>query len=186
MPYLPPASEPHALTRRIVVSSQPPSTTAGTAWSVSSGQHPSPLLEYWQVIRGNFALISTLAIVGLAAGWVVATLQRPLYQAKVTLDIRSLNASFLDPRDTSSAGATDSVLPESYIQTELRILQSDSIQRRALAKIPIPPDMIGRRPDPPFWQAPLDWLRPKSMPMKELVADAGNRRPGWTAGRHGL
>jgi polysaccharide biosynthesis transport protein len=138
------------------------------------GSQPRQSSEYWQVIGGNFILICSLAVVGVLAGWFAATLQRPLYQAKTALDIRSLNENFLNPRDGAATGTTESVLPESYIQTEIKILQSDSIRKRALSQLKAPPQIQKPAIDGFSWQSVLDWLKP-AVPMKDLFADAGRR-----------
>ena len=91
------------------------------------------------------------------------------------LDIRSLNENFLNPRDGSSTGTTDSVLPESYIQTEIKILSSDSIRNRAVKQIPAPQAPAQASLNVPFWQAPLEWVRPARPSYAALIADAGRR-----------
>lgn len=137
-------------------------------------KRPGQFAEYWRVIRTHFVLICLLALTGVLAGWLAVTLQRPLYQAKTALDIRSLNENFLNPREGAATGTTDSVLPESYIQTEIKILQSESILQRALDQLKPPPEIAKPAADAPFWQPALDWLKPR-IPMKDLIADAGRR-----------
>jgi succinoglycan biosynthesis transport protein ExoP len=137
-------------------------------------KRPSQFPEYWRVIRSHFVLIFSLVLVGVLAGWLATMLQRPLYQAKTALDIRSLNENFLNPREGAATGTTESVLPESYIQTEIKILSSESLRQRALSQIKPPPEIANPNTNPPFWQSALDWLKPR-VAMKSLIADAGRR-----------
>lgn len=135
---------------------------------------PRQLVEYWSVIRSNLLLLGLLAFAGLVAGWLAMTVQRPLYRAKTALDIRSLNENFLNPREGSSTGTTQSILPESYIQTEIKILQSDSIRQRALKKLAAPQELPKPATEGGIWRSVLEWLKPR-IPMKDLIADAGRR-----------
>src|SRR5665213_1476836 len=116
MKYLPPRRDPIvpvSSRARVPVSGDPP-----PYYPVSPQRQ---LVEYWSVIRSNLLLLGLLALAGLVAGWLAMTVQRPLYRAKTALDIRSLNENFLNPREGSSTGTTQSILPESYIQTEIKI-----------------------------------------------------------------
>src|SRR5271155_4018985 len=128
MPYLSPNSDPN---QRALASRQPTSYNSGISpeWSVSTVNSPGQFMEYWTVIRASFGWMCLLALVGMAFGWLYATLRRPMYEARTVLDIRSLNENFLNTHDTNTTGTTDSVLPESYIQTEIKILQSDSLKK---------------------------------------------------------
>ncbi len=174
MPNFPPRSE---LGARPSIPRSPLSMRSGipSEFSVSTVRPPSQFLEYWQIIQRNLGWIGLLALIGMAAGWLFATSQRPMYQARTVLDIRSLNENFLNPREGSSAGTTESVLPESYIQTEIKILQSDSIRKRALDKLSFPQQAPDQRSDLPFWRSIAGWFRPARVPFKDLIADAGRR-----------
>src|SRR5271170_2050555 len=137
MAYLPPQADPGggALVPRMPTVRH---STMPAEWSVSTVSPPSQFLEYCRIIRSNLGRICLLALMGVAAGFVYASLQRPLYEARIVLDIRSLNENFLNPRESSATGTTENVLPEAYIQTEIKILQSDSVRKRALEKLSAP------------------------------------------------
>lgn len=174
MAYSPPYPDPDARSLAPRGRPQTPSLISG-AGSGSATHGPSQLVEYWHVLRDNYLWVCSLALLGLAIGWVVAKVQQPMYQARTELDIRSLNENFLNPRDGASTGTTESVLPQSYVETEIKILQSESIRKRALDKIPIPAEVPGQKTESSFWENPLEWLKPAPIPMKDLVADAGRR-----------
>jgi capsular exopolysaccharide synthesis family protein len=133
------------------------------------------LFEYWRVIRENLGWFCLLTAIGVALGWVAATLEPAMYQARTVLDIRSLNEDILSAREGSGVGTTDSVLPESYLQTEIKILQSDSLSKRALDRLPNPKQFAAPPVETPFWRSALGLLDPASIPRKQLLADAGKR-----------
>jgi capsular exopolysaccharide synthesis family protein len=89
-----------------------------------------------------------------------------------------LNENFLSSRDGSPIGTTNTaVLPESYIQTEIKILASDSLRDRALKR-------LGGFPEPPkapqpdsgsFWQSLFGHFKGDPISFKALALDAGRR-----------
>lgn len=161
-----------------------PLTLSGTVkpvlaadYSVAPSQPPSQFLEYWQVLRGNILWISLLAAIGTGLGWMVGFLQPSMYQAKTVLDIRSLNENFLNPREGTAIGTTGSVLPESYIQTEIKILSSDSLRKRALKQMAGAPQVV---PPPQaeggsVFHSLFKWLSPATVSYKVLAEDAARR-----------
>jgi succinoglycan biosynthesis transport protein ExoP len=136
---------------------------------------PSQLLEYWQVIRANFLFIVILASVGALVGWTVSLIRPSMYQARTVLDIRNLNENILTENASASIGTSGTVLPESYLQTEIKILQSDSIRKRAVDQLIKEKRPIGsQKVDPaPAWS--LGALDPGNIPFEKLVADAAGR-----------
>ena len=48
-------------------------------WASRGTRPPSQFLEYWNVIRANLLWIMAGALAGTAAGWGLATFQRPIY-----------------------------------------------------------------------------------------------------------
>ncbi|MBV9769502.1 MAG: polysaccharide biosynthesis tyrosine autokinase [Bryobacterales bacterium] len=128
-------------------------------------------------MRGNLAWISLVAVAGAGLGWLIATIRPSIYQARTVLDIRSLNENILNPRDGSPIGTSGSVLPESYIQTEIKILSSDSLRKRALARLPALQHPVGTpASDPPsWWRSFFGKFEPGSVPMKALAEDAARR-----------
>jgi succinoglycan biosynthesis transport protein ExoP len=172
MPHLPPYSDFGSQSLAPYVRPGTPPVIPGE-WVASRTNPPSQFLEYWRAIRGNLLWIFVLTLCGLALGWLFAANQRPLYEARTVLDIRSLNENFLNNQG-SSTGTTESVLPEAYIQTEIKILQSDSIRKRAVDKLSagIQP---GNQKRATFWLSALGWLARPSPSLTDLIVDAGRR-----------
>lgn len=171
MSTIPSNQNSRALAPTYAVNGGPPSNAV---YSVSSVAPPSQFAEYWLAIRRNIPLVVAGALLGTLAGSIIVVMQRPAYLAKAVLDIRSLNENFLNSGEASSTGPTQSVLPESYIQTEIKILQSQSIRDRAMLAIPGVKEKTAPPPKPSSspW---LSFLAPPSPSYAELVADAGRR-----------
>ena len=92
------------------------------------------LLEYWRILRRRKGTLILVAGLGAVIGFLVTIPQTPIYQARTSLEIVSLNQNFLNMKesnplsDSSSADATD-------IQTQIKILQSDSLLDRVVDKL---------------------------------------------------
>jgi uncharacterized protein involved in exopolysaccharide biosynthesis len=97
------------------------------------GNDGGQLIEYLHIIRRHILLILVWALIGIAAGALLSLLAAPMYRARTTLDIQQFNQDILNgkPQTNSNDGAP----AESYIQTEIKILQSESMVRRATAKL---------------------------------------------------
>ena len=175
MPFLPPRNSPNLPAPNTGYSR---ALSNGAGWTAASvSEPPSQILEYWRVIRANIGWISFLTLTGLALGWAVALIQPAMYQTRTILDIRSLNENFLNPREGTAMGTTGMVLPESYLQTEIKILQSDSLRKRAVDRLPILKQQPGMGQDEPpsFWRSALGLLNPAALPRKVLLDDAAKR-----------
>lgn len=176
MPYLPPQFNVEVQRTPVVNGVARPLPNRGD-WSAAPPEPPSQLLEYWQVMRANLGWICLLAAIGAGAGWLVASMKPAMYEAKTVLDIRSLNEDFLNPRDGSPVSNSGSVLPESYIQTEIKILSSDSLRKRALGHL----EGLKNPPKTPvdtsnsFWHTLFGQFEKKPVPLLDLAVDAARR-----------
>src|ERR1039458_2407030 len=95
---------------------------------VLNGEAPPLLLEYWHMLRRHKGTLLAIAFVGLLAGVLLTLPQTPVYQARTTLEIHSLNENFLNMRDvnaTSNEGGADPL--QTDLQTQINVLQSESV-----------------------------------------------------------
>lgn len=146
-------------------------------YSYPTGHEPrSQWLEYWEALHGKLVMVGLLAALGAGAGFLVAMLQHPLYRARTVLDIRNLDENLLNMRDGGAAtGVAATGLPESYLQTEIKILQSDSVLKRALERMP---KLHSKTPEQKYLLLFNGLLRvpePKQASLNDLVADASHR-----------
>jgi len=104
---------------------------------VQTGPFESPgtqdLLDYWHILWLNRRLILSFALLGLAIALVFSIIQQPVYRAHTSIAIQDLNEDFLNLKEGPTA--VNSTGPsESYFQTQVQILQSESLLVRVMEK----------------------------------------------------
>jgi polysaccharide biosynthesis transport protein len=91
------------------------------------------LLEYWRILRLNKFRVLRFALLGLLLALSFSFFQKPVYRAHTSFAIQDLNENFLnlkeDPTAINSTGPA-----ESYFQTQVQILQSESLLQRVTEK----------------------------------------------------
>jgi capsular exopolysaccharide synthesis family protein len=91
------------------------------------------LLEYWRILRLNKFLILRLALLGLGVALTLSIIQKSVYRARTSIAIQDLNENFLNLKgDTTAINPTGP--SESYFQTQVQILQSESLLQRVMEK----------------------------------------------------
>ncbi len=84
------------------------------------------------LFRHKFAIL-LFSIAGCALGILIALPQRPVYQARVSLEIQGRNEDFLNAKDVDPTAVNYSA--ESYLQTQIKILESQSLMDRVIRKL---------------------------------------------------
>jgi capsular exopolysaccharide synthesis family protein len=91
------------------------------------------LLEYSRIFRLYKFLILRCVLLGLLAALAFSMFQRPIYRAHTSITIQDLNENFMnlkeDPTSFNPVGPS-----ESYFQTQVQILQSESLLERVMDK----------------------------------------------------
>jgi polysaccharide biosynthesis transport protein len=91
------------------------------------------MLEYGRIFRLHKILILGFVLLGLLIALMFSLFQRPVYRAHTSVTIQDLNENFLnlkeDPTSRNAAGPTDS-----YFQTQVQILHSESVLGRVVDK----------------------------------------------------
>ena len=88
-----------------------------------------------------------LAILGGVAGYGYAWSQRPVYQAKLIMEVQSANENFMNLKDVDPTSGGNSA---ESLQTQLKILQSDSLFARVRKSMEMwAPQMRSVAPTPP-------------------------------------
>src|ERR1700691_2560630 len=86
------------------------------------------LLDYFDIARRHKGTLIVIAFAGLLTSILVTLPQTPVYQARASLEIRDLNENFLNMRDVNpTTNELGSSSAESDLQTQVKILQSDSV-----------------------------------------------------------
>jgi len=124
--YAPAPGVSHEMTRLICL--EPLDAGGGGGKADTSG-----MLELWQLLLDRKPLMLFMVVLGVIGGLVISVLQTPVYQARTTIEIQSLSESSLEPLTERDGGA--GTTPESYLQTQAKILQSASLRSRVVAKM---------------------------------------------------
>jgi succinoglycan biosynthesis transport protein ExoP len=177
MTYWPENPNCDPTSRDLVLRPSASSPGAVHAYQPQSTDKPrSQLLEYWDALRRKLVMVALLTAAGAGAGFLITMLQHPLYRARTVLDIRNLNENLLNMREGGAgAGFSGTGLPDSYLQTEIKILQSESVLKRALERMP---KVQQTTPEEKSLSLFSGWLHvpgPKQGSMSDLVADASHR-----------
>ncbi len=91
------------------------------------------LLEYWRILRRRKGTLIIGAVLGLLIGIVVTLPQTPIYQAGTTLEIQSVNQNFMDMQNVQQTVEGSGWNGTMDIQTQIKILQSESLLDRVMA-----------------------------------------------------
>ena len=142
---------------------------------VSSGFFPGVkpdagnLLEYWRILKRHKLTISLLSITGGVIGYLVTLPQPPIYQARTSLEIVGLNQNFLNAKESSPLNDGGMSSDSLDIQTQAKILQSDSLLDRVTEKVrPKLPDGP-KEEDDPAWRQVLNLPARKRTVEQELL-----------------
>jgi capsular exopolysaccharide synthesis family protein len=92
------------------------------------------LFNYWQIVRRHKGTIILTALIGMFAGSVFTLFQNPLYQSRTALEIQNSNDGLLNISQSNvMAQSAESTLFD--IQTQVKLLQSESLIKSTLAKL---------------------------------------------------
>jgi capsular exopolysaccharide synthesis family protein len=107
----------------------------------ANGPEVGGLLEYLSIIRRRKGTLILISVFGILAGLLISLPQTPIYQAKSSLEIQDMNDSFLNMNKlnpvSESSGNTTSLTD---IQTQIKILQSETLTDRVMEKLKVKPD----------------------------------------------
>jgi succinoglycan biosynthesis transport protein ExoP len=113
----------------------------------ASVDEPGSLPHFGRILRRHILSVLILCVLGIAAGMLVTKLLTPMYQARATLEIQSLNDNFLNMRHIDpTAPSSNANAMDSYIQTQVEILQSESLTERVLGELHMFEDRGAVRP----------------------------------------
>jgi succinoglycan biosynthesis transport protein ExoP len=99
---------------------------------------PDALLGYWRMLRRHKGTLLLFAFAGVLAAILITLSQTPVYRAQTNLEIKDLNAEFMNMKQltpvTDDSGGYNALAD---LQTQIRILQSETLAGRVLAKLKI-------------------------------------------------
>src|SRR6202035_4972235 len=93
------------------------------------------LLGYWHILVRNKVTLLCFALAGLAVAILFSLVQTPIYRARTSLEIQDFNSEFMDLKSVDPTSSAQGVATDSYFQTQIKILQSDSLLERVANKL---------------------------------------------------
>lgn len=97
-----------------------------------SQPHANLLMDYVRTISRWRVAILCCAVVGGLLSLLFNLDVLPLYQARTSLDIQSINGDFLNMRNVAPTGDGGAFSNESYVQTQIKLLQSTTLLDRTV------------------------------------------------------
>jgi polysaccharide biosynthesis transport protein len=141
------------------------------AYVHSDPEPPGLLVQYTQTISRWRWRILAFAVLGAIIGLLLSVPKTPQYRAHTSLDIQGLNVNFMNLRNADPNDAAQTYSSDVYIQTQIKLLQSDSLAARVIRKLS---DVGGRpldsRPDLlTVWRRRLGLPLPLPSSRKQLL-----------------
>jgi polysaccharide biosynthesis transport protein len=109
--------------------------SAGPGHSFVDEPGSSSLVEYFRIFRRRKGTLILFAILGVLASVLLTLPQTPVYQAHTSLEIQDLNENFLNMKQLTPVSEGNSYTALTDIQTQIKLLQSESLVKRVLAKL---------------------------------------------------
>src|SRR6266568_7155350 len=102
------------------------------ATEVAASPGYDSLLDYWNILFRHRKTLLSFALVGLLGAMVISLVQTRIYRVRTSLEIQG--NSFLETKNsTDSAGSY--ATPESYMETQVKLLQSESLLEHVIDKL---------------------------------------------------
>jgi capsular exopolysaccharide synthesis family protein len=96
----------------------------------------SVVLDLGEFIRRHHRTFLAATLLGLVLAFAVTQSQSPVFRAGATVEIQDLNENFLNLKEVSPLSAPPQSSTTNDLQTQLRILQSNSLIERVLNQLP--------------------------------------------------
>jgi polysaccharide biosynthesis transport protein len=93
------------------------------------------LIEYWRILRRHKGTWLIFAFVGASIGFLITLPQTRIYQARTSVEIVGMNDNFLNFKQVTPVAETGTTSESSDIQTQIKILQSESLLDRVVEKL---------------------------------------------------
>lgn len=155
-----------------VYSEQPAGYSGAFPVDVDSSPDSAGLIEYWRILRRRKGTVILIAFIGAAIGFLVTLPQTPVYQARASLEIQDVNQDFMNMKQVSPESQTYNALTD--IQTQIKILQSDTLRERTISKLKItkPGDLKLQESRPTLWRRALNLPEPELVDGREAALKA--------------
>jgi uncharacterized protein involved in exopolysaccharide biosynthesis len=90
------------------------------------------LLDYWNILFRHRKTLLSFALVGLLGAMVISLVQTRIYRVRTSLEIQG--NSFLEAKNSADSAGSYAT-PESYMETQVKLLQSESLLEHVIDKL---------------------------------------------------
>jgi len=90
------------------------------------------LLDYWHILIRHRKTLLTCALAGMLAGIIISLGQTRIYRVRTSLEFQG--TSFLETKGSNDSSASYAT-PESYMETQVKLLQSESLLEHVIDKL---------------------------------------------------
>lgn len=170
------------ISRRERVLATPASVTSESddapAFRPGRSQAPTNLLaDYVLLIKRWRRTILVCAMLGALLSVLLNFDVLPIYQARTSLDIQSINSDFLNMRSVAPTGDSAASSGESYVQTQIKLLQSTTLLDRTVDRLRTEshPDAIDRNDLVSQFKRTFHLSQGKDLSYNDLIDDAARR-----------
>lgn len=135
--------------------SHPAAVIEPTTYTEGRGYAPQPpvtpdsnlLVSYFRILLRKRKAILLFALAGALVGVLLNLGTLPIYRARTSLDIQNLNSDFMDMKAVSATGDAAGTSNEAYVQTQIKMLQSDTLLEDTIRSLEAKPhiDFIERQ-----------------------------------------
>src|ERR1051325_8344058 len=91
------------------------------------------LADWWHLLFRHRMTLGAFALAGLIGAIVVSLVQTPIYRVRTSLQIQGPNYPEIKTGESGDAGGYSS--PESYMETQVKLLQSESLLEDVIDKL---------------------------------------------------
>ena len=91
--------------------------------------------EYLRIFNRHRLAIAAFAVAGVLLSLLLSVRSLPIYRTRTSLEIRSLNGDFMNIRSVEATGNGSSEEVDTNLQTQIKLLQSDSLMQATVAHI---------------------------------------------------
>ncbi|GAC1359970.1 MAG: exopolysaccharide regulatory tyrosine autokinase VpsO [Acidobacteriaceae bacterium] len=99
----------------------------------------SLLFDYIRTLIRFRWIITLCALSGILLSFLFNLNTLPVYRARTSLDIQNLNGDFMNMHTLSPTGGADSSSTEAYVQTQIKLLQSETLLERTVNRLQAEP-----------------------------------------------
>jgi capsular exopolysaccharide synthesis family protein len=127
------------------------------------------LLDYWHILFRHRKTLLSCALAGLLAAIVISLLQTRIYRVRTSVEFQG--NSFLETKGSTDSSGSYST-PESYMETQVKLLQSESLLEHVIDKLKL------QQQRPAGWRALTSRLPQKDELIRNIQRNLTVRTSG--------